>query len=215
MPVDLTTCSPKAMPVPGTTVDIHAQTFEDTRVSRYRRSSIVTTDHSRQLVCVVYRSHSAAGHAQTAGYHSSANAMLERLRRQLKGALAVNADRNHWKTNLYIVILGTRFFLKPDICCTAAELVFCTSLRLPAEFFDITNYTLSPISSEYIVNLRRFFSHIHTTSPCLPRTRRVFASQHLVSCRHGFIRREAVKSSLASTYDGLFQVFAWTPKIFS
>lgn len=105
--------------------------------------------------------------------------------------------------------------MKPDAGCTAAELVFGTPLRLTAEFFDIVDVTLPPLSSQYIVDLRRPFRRIRPTPPHLPQTSRVLVSQDLLTCIHTFIHRGAVKDFLIPPYDGPFQVLARTLKHFT
>lgn len=71
-----------------------------------------------------------------------------------------------------------------------------------------------PISSQYISDLRHFFSHTRPTPPCLSQTRRVFVSEDLLTCSHT-ICHGAVKDPLTPAYDGPFQVLACRPKPFT
>ena len=60
--------------------------------------------------------------------------MVERFHRQLKAALQTDEDAPSWSDRLPLVLLGIRCALKEDIGCTAADLVFGCSPRLPGEF---------------------------------------------------------------------------------
>ncbi|XP_037557598.1 uncharacterized protein LOC119434526, partial [Dermacentor silvarum] len=71
---------------------------------------------------------------QTTAYHPIRNGMVERFHRQLKSALAATEERN-WMEALPLILLGIRTAVKTDIGCSAAELVYGTTLCLPGEFF--------------------------------------------------------------------------------
>ncbi|BHF72065.1 hypothetical protein SprV_0401512800 [Sparganum proliferum] len=55
---------------------------------------------------------------------SPANGMVERFHRQLKASLRAAADPENWKDHLPLVLLSIRSALKPDLDCSAVELVF-------------------------------------------------------------------------------------------
>ena len=87
-----------------------------------------------------------------------ANGLVERFHRQLKGALKCLPDPNHWTTALPLVLLGIRTTIKQDLKCTAAEMVYGTTLRLPGEFFTSTTNNMDPIS--YATQLKTFMQQI-------------------------------------------------------
>ena len=72
----------------------------------------------------------------TTAYHPIANGLVERFHHQLKSALKAKPMANiyYWADHQPMVLLGIRTALKEDLHCTAAELVYGTALRLPAEF---------------------------------------------------------------------------------
>ena len=63
--------------------------------------------------------------------------MVERLHRQLKAAIKSH-DTSNWVDVLPIVLLGIRTAIKEDLNTTAADIVYGTSIWLPAEFFTPT-----------------------------------------------------------------------------
>nr|CAX82622.1 Integrase, catalytic region,IPR012337 Polynucleotidyl transferase, Ribonuclease H fold,domain-containing protein [Schistosoma japonicum] len=62
--------------------------------------------------------------------------MVERFHRQVKAALISNLNPNQWTELLPLVMLVIRIAVKTDSQCSAAELVFVTTLRLPGEFIN-------------------------------------------------------------------------------
>ncbi|BHF62917.1 hypothetical protein SprV_0200590600 [Sparganum proliferum] len=70
---------------------------------------------------------------RTTAYHPAANGMVERFHRQLKASLRAADDPENWTDHLPLVLLGIRSALKPDLDCSAAELVFGATVRLPGE----------------------------------------------------------------------------------
>ena len=86
---------------------------------------------------------------------------VERFHQQLKASLKAHADP--WSEKLAWVLLGIRSVLKEDLHCTAAELVYSTTLHLPGEFFnstghtdtpDLTGHTDTPDRASYVAKLR-------------------------------------------------------------
>ena len=73
---------------------------------------------------------------RTTAYHPAANGLIERFHRQLKASLKAYPDPTHWVDSLPLVLLGVRTAVKEDLSCSAAELVYGTTLRLPGEFFS-------------------------------------------------------------------------------
>ncbi len=75
-----------------------------------------------------------------------------RFHMQLKAALKASPHPDHWMDMLSLVLLGVRTSLKEDISCTAAELVYGTSLRLPGEYF-VPHVVDNTDPASYIVSL--------------------------------------------------------------
>ena len=78
---------------------------------------------------------------------------MERFHRQLKASLKAHDEPSRWFENLPMVLLGFRTVLTEDLHCTAAELVYGTTLRLPGEFFSGTTLTNTPDPASYVAKL--------------------------------------------------------------
>ena len=65
---------------------------------------------------------------RTTSYHPASNGIIERHHRHLKTALKARLDNENWVDELPIVLLGIRAAPKEDIGCSAAELVYGTTL---------------------------------------------------------------------------------------
>ena len=74
----------------------------------------------------------------TTAYHSIANGLVERFHQQLKGVTKCLSDTTHWTKTLPLILLGIRTTFKQDCLCTAAELEYGTTLRLPDNFNPTT-----------------------------------------------------------------------------
>ena len=66
----------------------------------------------------------------TTAYHPIANSLVEHFHQQLKGAIKCLSDTSHWTKALPLILLGIYITFKQDCHCTAAELVYGTTLRL-------------------------------------------------------------------------------------
>ena len=118
---------------------------------------------------------------RTTAYHPASNGLVERFHRQLKNALKAHENPN-WFETLPLVMLGLRTFLKAYIQCSAAELVYGTTLRLPGEFFTPRNSDYANVQT-YV---QRLSTYMQTLSPVQTRIqhRRVFIPSDLNSCIH-------------------------------
>ena len=121
--------------------------------------------------------------------------MIERFHRQLKAALKAHLHPEHWVTSLPMVLLGIHSALKDDLRCTAAELVYGTSLRLPGDFF-------SPVT-----RFKYTMQQLRATPPCVSQ-RPAYVRAALTSCSHVFVRQDATKKPLQPPYDGPYKVLA-------
>ena len=73
---------------------------------------------------------------RTTACYPIANGIIERFHRQLKSSLKPYPHPTNWTDILPIILLGIRTTLKDNLQCTAVELVYGTTMRLPGEFFD-------------------------------------------------------------------------------
>nr|VZI26829.1 unnamed protein product [Spirometra erinaceieuropaei] len=104
---------------------------------------------------------------RTTAYHPAANGMVEQVHRQLKASLRATDDPENWKDQLSLVLLGIRSALKPDLDCSAAELVFGATVRLPGEMISPTPQGAVEDPTNLLLRLRQF---TRTLSPVPPRS---------------------------------------------
>ncbi|GFS86122.1 pol polyprotein [Nephila pilipes] len=84
------------------------------------------------------------GRINTTAYHPQSNGLIEEFHPPLKAAIMCHAT-DKWTEVLPTILLGLRAFLKENIGCTSAELVYGKTLRLPGEFFDCTQPDRDPV----------------------------------------------------------------------
>ncbi|XP_064469495.1 uncharacterized protein LOC135384207 [Ornithodoros turicata] len=142
--------------------------------------------------------------------------MVERLHRHLKSAIMAYEDPSHWHDFIPVILLGLRTSWKEDLGCTSAELVYGTSLRLPAGFFDASasDTPTRSVSIDFIDKLRRHFSLIKPTPSRANLTRPAVVSPDLSSAAQVFVRTDALRRSLQPPYTGPYHVLERLPKYF-
>ncbi|KZC11682.1 hypothetical protein WN55_03704 [Dufourea novaeangliae] len=128
--------------------------------------------------------------------------MVERLHRQLKAAIKCH-DTSNWVEVLPIVLLGIRMAIKEDLNATAAEMVYGTEIRLPAEFFLSSNEVAS---SDFVARLRRRIDDMNPQQVTRHGARKPFIFKELWSSPHVFLRRDAIRGPSQPPYDGPFEV---------
>ena len=80
--------------------------------------------------------------------------MIERFHHQLKAVLRAHLSSTHWTEVLPLVLLGIWTALKTDLQCSAAELVYGTTLCLPGEFFHHSSSSASEEPAALLTNLK-------------------------------------------------------------
>nr|VZH97631.1 unnamed protein product [Spirometra erinaceieuropaei] len=132
--IDRFTRWPIATPIPNITADSVAHAFLEHWISHYGVPSTITTDRGQQFESRLFNSLTnllGCSRIRTTAYHPSSNGLVERFHRQLKASLRAHDNPSHWSEHLPLVMLGIRTALKPDLECSAAELVYGTTLRIP------------------------------------------------------------------------------------
>nr|VZI24195.1 unnamed protein product [Spirometra erinaceieuropaei] len=139
--------------------------------------------------------------------------MVERFHRQLKASLHAAADPENWTDHLPLVLLGIRSALKPDLDCSAAELVFGATVRLPGEMISPTPQGAVEDPTNLLHRLRQF---MRTLSPVPPRCSASpsYLEKDLTTCSHVYLRCDRVRRSLEPPYDGPFRVISRGTKNF-
>nr|VZI25257.1 unnamed protein product [Spirometra erinaceieuropaei] len=117
--------------------------------------------------------------------------MVERFHRQLKASLRAAADPENRTDHLPLVLLGIRSALKPDLDCSAAELVFGSTARLPGEMISPTPRGAVEGPTNLLHRLRS------SASPS-------YLEKDLATCSHVYLRCDRVRRTLEAPYDGPF-----------
>jgi len=122
-------------------------------------------------------------------------------------------DPNHRTKALPLILMGIRTTVKQDLRCTAAELVYGTTLRLPGEFFHTymhTTHTPDPVN--YATHLKTVMQKLRPPSARSSQQRKTHITKDLHTCPFVFMRNDAVKRPLQPPYDGPFKVLQRTDK---
>ena len=118
-----------------------------------------------------------------------------------------------WVTNLPWVLLAIRSSVKKNLWCFAAQLVLCTSVRLPGQYFDQVHVNnLSPF--EYFDCLNCFIFSLHSVLPRPVADSSSYIDSALQQAEYVFVRNDATRPSLTKVYFGPFKVVYKTDKYF-
>lgn len=127
--------------------DTIATTFYVSWVARFGAPAVITSDRDSQFESTLFQTMTkvlGATRTKTTPYHPSSNGTIKRFHRSLKTAMLLHADVN-WVKILPTVLLGLRASLKENKS-SAAELVYGTPFRLPAEFFTKIHHRIRKFS---------------------------------------------------------------------
>ncbi|BHF78959.1 hypothetical protein SprV_0602207600 [Sparganum proliferum] len=169
--IDRFTRWPIATPIPNITADSVAHAFLEHWISHYGIPSTITTDRGQQFESRLFNNLTdllGCSRIRTTAYHPSSNGLVERFHRQLKASLRAHDNPSHWSEHLPLVMLGIRTALKPDLECSAAELVYGTTLRIPGDFFGYSQRSADLDPSDYVQRLRQVMTHLRATPPRAP-----------------------------------------------
>ena len=213
--VDRFTRWPEAVPIPDISAETVAKAFVSRWVAVFGAPATVTTDRGRQFESTLFQSLSnilGCKRTRTTSYHPAANGLVERLHRQLKASLKAH-NNQRWTETLPIVLLGIRTAVKADIGCSAAELVFGTTVTLPGQFVAPSMSPTDWDPSDYVQRLRRHMTHVQPTPP-RPQHKTTHIPPALSTCTHVFVRVDAVKKPLQPPYNGPYRVIKRTANFF-
>ena len=214
--VDRYTRWPEAFPMSDIAADTVARTFVAHWIARFGTPSTVTTDRGRQFESRLFHALTnllGTTRIRTTAYHPAANGLVERLHRQLKASLKTHAGAR-WTENLPLVLLGIRTAVKSDLGCSAAELVYGTTLRLPGQFVANTDTDVDIDPGDYVHRLRRFMLDMRPHSTRTQHSRPTYIPSDLNSAPHVFIRDDSVRKPLQPPYRGPYPVIRRTDKFF-
>ena len=116
---------------------------------------------------------------------------------------------------LPLTLLGIRTTLKEDLQHSSAELVYCSTLRLPGELLT-SQPVLAPSSvQDFAATLTESLASLRPVRPRTPKNATAFTSQDLDSCSHVFLRVDSVRRPLQQPYQGPFKILRRTRKTFT
>nr|XP_054757548.1 uncharacterized protein LOC129263671 [Lytechinus pictus] len=207
---------PEAIPIPDITAETVARAFVARWVAVFGAPTTITTDRGRQFESALFLSLTnllGTKRIRTTAYHPAANGLVERFHRQLKASLKAH-NKVRWTESLPLVLLGIRTAIKADIGCSAAELVFGTSVTLPAQLVAPSQIDAADDQSNYAHRLKRMMRELHPT-PTRKQQTRTQVHPELHSSSHIFLRDDAVTKPLQPPYRGPFRVIRRTDKYFT
>nr|VZI03769.1 unnamed protein product [Spirometra erinaceieuropaei] len=133
---------PEAIPLPNVQAETIVKAFVSRWVAVFGAPSMFTTDRGAQFESALFQTllkFLGCTRIRTTAYHPAANGMVERFHRQLRTALRAAEDPENWSDNVPVALLDIRAALKSDLDCSAAELAFGSTLRLPGEMVTPTS----------------------------------------------------------------------------
>ncbi|BHF59507.1 hypothetical protein SprV_0100246600 [Sparganum proliferum] len=196
--VDRYTRWPEAIPLPNVQAETIVKAFVSRWVVIFRAPSMITTDRGAQFESTLFQTllnYLGCTRIRTTAYHPAANGMVERFHRQLKTALRAAEHPENWSDNVPVALLGIRAALKSDLDCSAAELVFGTTLRLPGEMVTPTPRGAEETPENFEHRLRQFMRSLSPVPPRAPSTE-PYVEKGLANCTHVFVRCDRVRKPL-------------------
>ncbi|BHF75000.1 hypothetical protein SprV_0501809300 [Sparganum proliferum] len=214
--VDHYTRWPEAIPLPNVQAETIVKAFVSRWVAIFGAPSMITTDRGAQFESTLFQTllnFFGCTRIRTTAYNPAANGMVERFHRQLKTALRAAEDPENWSDNVPVALLGIRAALKSDLDCSAVELVFGTTLRLPGEMVTPTSRGAEETPENFVHRLRQFMRSLSPVPPRAPSTE-PYVEKGLANFTHVFVRCDRVRKPLESPYEGPFRVLARNSKTF-
>lgn len=214
--IDRFTRWPVAVPIPDKKSETVAKAFISGWVQHFGTPATITTDRGKEFESDLYRELTqrlGTKHIRTTSYHPISNGLVERFHRHLKSALMAHDNRTRWVEMIPMVLLGIRTAFKQDLQCSAAEMVYGTTLRLPAEFITPTQSDTSDITN-YAQRLTRIMSNLRP-QPTRAHHRFSYVHPALETCTHVLLRDDTVRKPLVPPYQGPYELIARHEKYFT
>ncbi|BHF64966.1 hypothetical protein SprV_0200797500 [Sparganum proliferum] len=183
----------EAIPLPNAQAETIVKAFVSRWIAMFGVPSSVTTDCGAQFEPALFQTlltFLGCARIRTTAYHPAAN-----------------EDPGNWSDNLPLALLGIRAAPKSDLGCSAAEVVFGTTLRLPGDMVASTSRGAEETPANLVHRLRQFMRSLSPVPPRTPMTES-YVKKDLDDCIHVFVRYDRVHQLHESPYEGPFRVLA-------
>lgn len=218
--IDRCTRWPECFPTKDITAETISRTLYEGWISRFGCPKKLTSDQGRQFESQLFNElMTLLGiyKLRTTPYHPQSNGAVERWHRSLKAALTArlcNVVSSSWVDELPTVLLGLRTAARSDNGISAAEMTYGTTLRLPADYYDLKPQKEIDSSYEYVCKLRDTIRNFQSIATRKNSEQNVFVHPDLKSCQYVFVRHDALRRPLQPTYDGPFRVLKRDSKVY-
>lgn len=199
---------PEAVALENIEAETVARALFTTWISRFGTPLRITTDQGRQFESNLFQHLGnllGTTRFRTTAYHPSANGLVERFHRQLKGAIKCHATER-WSEILPTILLGIRAAWREDLKASAAEMVYGQVLRLPGEFLTPSLPVGRTGASTFVADLRNHFNSLRPVNGTRHGERTPFVFKDLASCKQVFVRTDTSRGALEPPYSGPYSV---------
>ncbi|XP_064469251.1 uncharacterized protein LOC135383884 [Ornithodoros turicata] len=202
------------------TAETVAATFLQTWIARFGVPEEIVIDRGPQFESRLFTAFTTllgTKRLRTTAYHPACNGLVERFHRHLKQARMAHLDGSCWTEHLPLVLLGIRAAVKHDLGCSSSELVYGTSIRLPADIFNhrSSSQPSSLAPSDYAQRLKAALSRLLPTPTRAVSSSFPYVAQDLTSSSHVFLRTDSIRRSLQPPYSGPHKVIHRGAKAFA